>query len=345
MMTNSLSLIAFTLLFWSCSGSANFFSSKIYYIKSDDISLAAKIYKPNGEGPFPAVVLVHGSKNQTMDYYTEYSKYFVKHGIVAVNYDKRGHGRSSGDLWTSTFTDLAKDAVAIVEHLQTLPYVDPQKVGLWADSQGGWIILIADSLSSEISFLINKAGPVCTPLEQTLYDYEQNYMRPGSTPGEVITELKVWYKDVFIFLTRDRNDSLWKKIKYVIDKYENTDYLKAGFDQYYLSILGVDDKIKPKDKVVLDPSGRDFDFDPIPYLQRLETPMLYQIGTLDHLNNVQACIDKIIEINNKDITLKVYEGADHGIQIQRKPTILFKPNFPDGYLESLVNFIEGESVY
>ncbi len=92
--------------------------------------------------------------------------------------------------------------------------------------------------------------------------------------------------------------------------------------------------------MVLDPGGRAYDFDPIPYLKRLETPMIYVIGTADKLNDTQSCINTIERVNNANIRLKVYEGADHGIRIQRVPALFFKPSFPDGYLEMQEKFIK-----
>lgn len=313
--------------------------SEVVFIESGGFNLAAQIYKPKGAGPFPAVVMVHGSKNHTMDFYTEYSQYFAQNGIVTVNYDKRGHGLSGGDLWTSTFEDLAGDVVAVTEYLQQLPYVDPDRVGLWADSQGGWIILLADNLSPDIAFMINKSGPAMPPLEQIYYDYEYNYMRPVGTPEPVIDELKIWYKNVFDYLTRSRSDSLWQEIKTVIDKYESTPFLKAGFDEYYLSILGPPDSIPPRDEIILDPSGRDYDFDPIPFYRRLSTPTLVLYGEADPLVDTKKCIERLKSIDNLNIQLKVYEGADHGIRVQRKPGILFPLAFPKGYLRLQKEFI------
>lgn len=328
------------LLMLSCESSENEYTTEIVMVQNDSIQLAANIYKPKGEGPFPAVVLVHGSKNHTMDYYTEYSEYFASHGIVTVNYDKRGFGLSSGSLYKSTFTDLAKDANSIVNYLENQSYVDKNRIGLWADSQAGWVVLIADNLTNHIAFIINKAGPVMTPLKQILYDYKVNYMIPNDTPDDVIDELGIWYEDVFKYLIRSRSDSLWNKINTVINKYENTPYLKASFDEYYLSILKAPDKIEPIDEVILDPGGRTYDFDPIPYMKKFKTPMLYVIGTADNLNNTAECINNIKDINNPIITLKVYEGADHGIRVQKQPKIFFKPDFPSDYLKLQEEFIK-----
>ncbi|MCB0666639.1 MAG: alpha/beta hydrolase [Saprospiraceae bacterium] len=330
------------LLLLSCTHSDKY-SVISLEIPNGEIRLNTEINLPSGAGPFPAVILVHGSKNNTLDFYPKYSEYFAENEIVTVRFDKRGQGKSTGILWTAEFEDLAKDIVAIVEKLKTLPYVDSTKIGLWADSQGGWLILIADSLSSDLSFLVNKAGPVMTPLEQTLYDYENNYLRKKGAKDKAVSELRQWYRHVLVYLTRERSDSLWMSIRSVLEKYRRSAFFNSDHDKYYFSLLDNPGKMERKENIFLDPSGRSFDFDPVPYLMDLQTPMLYQIGTADHLNDVPACLDRLQEVANPAICIKVYENADHGIRVHRKPSLFLKPRFAKNYLEDLLEFIQKQT--
>ncbi|MCA9457452.1 MAG: alpha/beta hydrolase [Nitrospira sp.] len=205
-------LLPFLFLACATSDQPGQYSTEDTIIPNDSIRLSARIYKPGGQGPFPAVVLLHGSKNHTKDYYTEYSEYFAAHGIVVANYDKRGQGQSTGNLWTATFHGLADDAVAVVEHLASQPYVDDSRIGLWADSQGGWVALLADSLSPQISFIINKSGPAVTPLAQTLYDTRENYLEANGVPEDIQDELLNLYPQILEYLTRNREEALWREI-------------------------------------------------------------------------------------------------------------------------------------
>ena len=308
--------------------------------ENDGITFSANLYKPIGSGPFPAVVMVHGSKNHTKDFYTEYSEYFADNGVVVLNYDNRGHGESGGDLWTATFIDLAKDVVAALEHLQSLGFVDPNKVGVWADSHGGWIVLIADSLSNNVDFIINKSGPAVTPLETVRFDVERNYLDPERTPENETKRILDLYRPIFEYLTRNRSDSLWGLIKRELNYFEPTPYFKNEFDVYYKELLVPPSKMVPIDELPIAPSGRDYDFDPRPYVEGLETRMLLIYGTADELIPAMKSADIVRGIDNPNIQLKVYDGADHGIRTHRRPEILLKPIFPEGYLESLVEFIK-----
>ena len=73
-------IVLFT--FFGCSSKHKIIGTEF---KNGDITFSANIYKPEGNGPFPAVVMVHGSKNHTKDFYTEYSEYFSDNGIVVLN--------------------------------------------------------------------------------------------------------------------------------------------------------------------------------------------------------------------------------------------------------------------
>jgi predicted acyl esterase len=62
----------------------------------DGARLAYTIDWPAGNGPFPAVVLVHGSGRVTRADHAMLARQFTAHGWAALRYDKRGVGESQG---------------------------------------------------------------------------------------------------------------------------------------------------------------------------------------------------------------------------------------------------------
>ena len=328
-------IVLFTFL--SCSSKHKTIETEF---KNGNITFSANIYKPEGNGPFPAVVMVHGSKNHTKDYYTEYSEYFADNGIVTLNYDNRGHGKSEGNLWTSTFNDLASDLNAAVEYLQTLDYVNKEKVGFWDDSHGGWIVLIADSLYNNIDFIISKSGPAVTPLKTVEFDVNRNFLVKQDVPEIEKEKVLNLYPKIFEYVTRNRNEKLWTDIKNELDYFEPTPYFKNDFDEYYKELLMPPNEMPSVNKVQIAPSGRDYDFDPRPYLENIKTRMILIYGKADKLIPVDDCIPIIKDIDNPNIEMIVYENADHGIRIQQNPDFLFGTKFPDGYFEKLIDFIK-----
>ena len=82
-----------------------------------DVSLAGTVLLPVGKGPFPAVVITHGSSPNERTAYRSWAKHFANRGIAALIYDKRGSGSSSGDTRSASMEDLAADAVAGFRYL------------------------------------------------------------------------------------------------------------------------------------------------------------------------------------------------------------------------------------
>jgi len=128
---------------------------------------AATLTVPPGSGPFAAVAMVHGSGRSTRDEFDVFTAYFALHGVAVLADDKRGVGESGGaypgDVASDTTIDrLARDAQAAARFLATLPQVDPKRVGLWGDSQGGWIVPLAASRERAVSWAILNSGPVVT---------------------------------------------------------------------------------------------------------------------------------------------------------------------------------------
>jgi pimeloyl-ACP methyl ester carboxylesterase len=125
---------------------------------------AATLSLPPGTGPFPAVAMVHGSGPTMRDEFDVFTAWLALHGVAVLADDKRGTGQSGGfypgDQATSaTLKLLAGDAQAEVAFLDRLPQIDRTRVGLWGDSQGGWISVLAASRDSAVHWLVENSGP------------------------------------------------------------------------------------------------------------------------------------------------------------------------------------------
>ncbi len=106
-----------------------------------------------GNGPFPGVLLVHGSgatdMNETLTSDTkpfwQISQYLSERGFAVLRYDKRGI-RANGtildaNVWTNmTFDDLKNDAARALNVLIEQPEVDPNRISLIGHSEGTIII-------------------------------------------------------------------------------------------------------------------------------------------------------------------------------------------------------------
>lgn len=110
------------------------------------LTLTGQLTKPKGEGPFPAVVLLHGCSGLNR-FYNVWAERLAIWGYVALRVDSFG---PRGATSCSDFDQLlelpkrrAQDAYAAKTFLSGLPYVKPDRIGIMGWSHGGWTVLAA----------------------------------------------------------------------------------------------------------------------------------------------------------------------------------------------------------
>lgn len=144
--------------------------------QSGDLTLVGLLQLPQGEGPFPALIWVHGSGRSTRHEADWLAADLVRNGYAIFQYDKRGVGDSGGvysgvSAGTSErlMAGLASDAAAAAEFLATQPQIDSAHIGLFGASQAGWIAPQAADLSDKVSFIALISGPAVTVGIENLY--------------------------------------------------------------------------------------------------------------------------------------------------------------------------------
>ncbi|TFH35316.1 MAG: alpha/beta fold hydrolase, partial [Bacteroidia bacterium] len=120
-------------------------------------TLGGTVTRPEGEGPYPAVILVSGSGQQNRNEELFGHKPFLyladqltRKGIAVLRYDDRGVGQSGGDPRGGTSADFAEDAKAALDWLVSMPYTDKNATGIIGHSEGGLIALILASENPDI---------------------------------------------------------------------------------------------------------------------------------------------------------------------------------------------------
>ena len=167
-----------------------------FYNEAEQLRLAGMLFVPEGDGPFPAVVFVHGSApsfrgNRII--LTE-TKYLLDNGVMVLVPDKRGADGSEGDWETASFEALGMDAVAAVDYLLARDDLPISRVGIIGASQGGHISPLIASQSDEIDFIIDLSGTSLPLREQLLFEEQQNLRQIGFLPlvADVLAYPSAW---------------------------------------------------------------------------------------------------------------------------------------------------------
>lgn len=110
-------------------------------------ALPATLTLPDGAGPFPAVVLVHGSGPQDRDEtigpnrpFLDIARGLAAQGVAVLRYEKRTKARPQDYADPASLTidaETTDDAVLAVQALHALPEIDDARVFVFGHSQGG----------------------------------------------------------------------------------------------------------------------------------------------------------------------------------------------------------------
>jgi len=127
------------------------FTRSLVTFPSDGLTIYGFMNVPQGPGPFPVVVVVHGYVNpvgyQTLTYTTRYADALARAGYLVIHPNLRGYPPSDdGDnRFRVGFAVDVLNLLAVVRRQGGQPgpleKADPQRIGLWGHSMGGGITI------------------------------------------------------------------------------------------------------------------------------------------------------------------------------------------------------------
>ena len=285
--------------------------------KNGDLALSGTLYLPEGDGPFPTVVFVHGSGVETRENSSYSAEWLTSIGYAAFVYDKRGTGKSNGnkkEINYFSFDNLSNDVLAAVNYLATHKKVNKSKIGVHAVSQGGWVAPFAASKTDLISFMIIKSASVSTLGEDRIFERSARLAREKFSKIEIAESQEMQLLEGKIVLDNKIQDEFTK----LFNKNKN----KAWFASVYrgLSIESLIEYRKWYSTVV--------DFDPVVYLKEIDIPIFWVFGddALDELGPIAKSIETLEKLKRtgKQYTIFSYKGEGHNINEKKYELDLYK---------------------
>lgn len=161
-------------------GMGSSYNQYIVSYKSEGLKIYGLLTVPSGqkpEGGYPVIVFNHGyippAQYRTTERYIAYVDAFASNGYVVFKPDYRGHGQSEGQA-TGAYGSTAYtiDVLNALSSVKKLKEVNPDKIGMWGHSLGGYITLRVMVVDSSVKAGVIWAGVVGS-YEDLLYNWRR----------------------------------------------------------------------------------------------------------------------------------------------------------------------------
>lgn len=197
-------------------------------------------YMPNGTGPFPAIIYIHGGgwvEGNRTDF-SNIAELYAKRGIAgfSISYTLATGNQSA---WPQNIEDVISALAFIRENAGLYP-IDTNRIAVMGSSAGAHLASLAGTLTGNESFLINRT--LTTPLHSQIslvisYDGVQDLEFVGQNSTENLNLLNNIVASQFGGVTYNQNATLWKEASPV-------SYILAT-DPFFVFVHGAGDRIVP----------------------------------------------------------------------------------------------------
>lgn len=355
-------LFAVALAFPAISAAADYKTDGFSFV-SDGHLLDGIISRPADGKAASILILAHGYGPTNVvagDQFQDLRAKFTELGISVVVWDKPGCGNSEGEFdINQPIESSADEIVAAVTALRKTGEAGADQIGVIGFSRGGWIAPLAINKQPDISFWISVSGT--DNFESWGYLLRSNMALEGYAPADITIVYNEWINGNLIFdqggsyeqyLSATRNFRSNAFVQRLTGQahVENTpgtpEYAAAREDYLSKQTVHRDKGIQYDDETGLPIVLEGFDT----ILSSITGPVLAIFGDNDrHVNwrAAKALYERTIGVNDpSQLTIKVFEGADHGLRMG-KTGGFFEPHsreywdlpYADGYYQAMIEFV------
>lgn len=194
---------------------------KLLFESQPGFHVTALVYRPDGEGPFPAILhpLGHSENGKAYDSYQRVNQLLARHGFLVLCYDPIGQGErkqilnpqgrpshgASGEhqqlgvapilLGGGLASYMVCDGVRALDYLVSRPDVDPQRIGCTGNSGGGNMTSYLMAYDDRIV----AAAPGCF---MTTHRHKNESPGPGDAEQNLFAQIRDGFDHPDFILTR-----------------------------------------------------------------------------------------------------------------------------------------------
>ncbi len=289
-----------------------------------DVTLAGTLTLPEGEGPFPGVVLVSGSGPQNRDEELMGHKPFLvladaltRRGVAVLRYDDRGTASSTGQFKGATTADFADDAQAAAGYLMQRAEVDPAAVGIAGHSEGGLVAPMVAARMPELGFIVMLAGPGVDGRDILRLQTRLLSEAMGESPA-AIDSASVVLEEMFVVMEEEQDQEAASQRMY---ETMAAAAAAAGEDDV------TEEALRAEAEQMSSPWMRFFLFhDPAPDLRKVRCPVLAVNGGLDLQvdpgQNLPAIREALAAGRNDQVEIHELPGLNHLFQTAETGSVM-----------------------
>ena len=279
----------------------------------DGTYIEVHVRKPEGKGPFPAIHLLHGGLGGRPEGRMEVvanrhlPNFFLEKGYVVMASEYRRYHFGVEEMY---------DVYAAYEKLESLPFVDRNRISVIGGSHGGYL--------AELLAMHKK--PVCVVSLAGLVDIEALYDRAQDFRKSFSTQEEGW---AILTMAKDERAKL-KPFLEDAELFKQNPVAKNMIlaESVFELALRFEDN---KDKYT--------EISPLQNAEKIQVPLLYISGDLDPLTvNGRKLVEKM-QMLGKIAELSIHPGVGHGFSTG------YRNPHPEFYkaAEKMLNFIEAHS--
>lgn len=189
-----------------------------YYVSylSEGLKIYALMTVPNGEKPstgWPVIIFNHGyippTVYRTTERYVAYVDLIARNGYIVFRSDYRGHDRSEGQPGGAySNPGYTVDVLNAVASLKRYPDADPNRIGMWGHSMGGYITLRSMVITKDI-----KAGVIWAGVVASYPDMLTRWRRGSGAAVTPTPSARAWrYSLMNQYGSPEENPEFWTSI-------------------------------------------------------------------------------------------------------------------------------------